>query len=82
MRNIVFYIIVLFSLISCKSDEALFTLTTEVSPTDFSISLKVISLAMIKLIVQSQIQVFHFYTDKEIRHLKLFMIQLTLHRFL
>ena len=34
MRNIVFYIIVLFSLISCKSDEVLFTLTTEVSPTD------------------------------------------------
>ena len=34
VRNIVFYIIVLFSLISCKSDEVLFTLTTEVSPTD------------------------------------------------
>ena len=34
MRNIVFYIIVLFSLISCKSDEVLFTLTTEVSPID------------------------------------------------
>ena len=34
MRNIVFYIIVLFTLISCKSDEVLFTLTTEVSPTD------------------------------------------------
>ena len=34
MRNIVFYIIVLFSLISCKSDEVLFTLTTEVSPND------------------------------------------------
>tara|TARA_B100000242_G_C43049546_1_gene490236 strand:+ start:2409 stop:3236 length:828 start_codon:yes stop_codon:yes gene_type:complete len=34
MRNIVFYIIFLFSLISCKSDEVLFTLTTEVSPTD------------------------------------------------
>ena len=34
MRNIVFYIIVLFSLISCKSDEVIFTLTTEVSPTD------------------------------------------------
>lgn len=34
VRNIVFYIIVLFSLISCKSDEVLFTLTTEVNPTD------------------------------------------------
>ena len=34
VRNIVFYIIILFSLISCKSDEVLFTLTTEVSPTD------------------------------------------------
>ena len=34
MRNIVFFIIFLFSLISCKSDEVLFTLTTEVSPTD------------------------------------------------
>ena len=34
MRNIVFYIIVLFSLISCKSDEVLFSLTTEVSPND------------------------------------------------
>mgnify|MGYP001161133578 FL=1 len=34
VRNIVFYIIILFSLISCKSDEVLFTLTTEVNPTD------------------------------------------------
>ncbi len=34
MKNIIFYILVLFSLISCKSDEVLFTLNTEVNPAD------------------------------------------------
>tara|TARA_B100000073_G_C23701375_1_gene560477 strand:+ start:740 stop:1630 length:891 start_codon:yes stop_codon:yes gene_type:complete len=34
MKNIKFYILVLFFLMSCKSDEVLFNLTTEVSPAD------------------------------------------------
>ena len=34
MKNIIFYILVLFSLISCKSDEVLFTLNTDVNPAD------------------------------------------------
>ena len=34
MKNIKFYILVLFFLVSCKSDEVLFNLTTEVSPSD------------------------------------------------
>jgi len=34
MKNIKFYILVLFFLMSCKSDEVLFNLTTEVSPSD------------------------------------------------
>jgi len=34
MKNIKFYILVLFFLMSCKSDEVLFNLTTEVNPAD------------------------------------------------